>query len=45
VNVNEAHELRHWTGKWNVTERELRDAVKKAGVMLKDVAKALGKDP
>jgi hypothetical protein len=44
VNVNEAHELSYWTGKWNVTEQQLRDAVKKVGVMTKDVAQALGKD-
>jgi Protein of unknown function (DUF3606) len=44
VNVNEAHELRYWTGKWNVTEQQLRDAVKKVGVMTNDVAQALGKE-
>lgn len=44
VNVNEAHELNYWTGKWNVTEQQLRDAVKKVGAMTKDVAKALGKE-
>jgi len=45
VNVNEPHEVRYWTEKWGVTEQQLRDAVKRAGVMVKDVAAALGKAP
>lgn len=43
VNVNEDYEVRYWTRKWNVSEQQLRDAVKRAGVMADDVAKALGK--
>lgn len=43
VNVNEDYEVRYWTQKWGVSEQQLRDAVKRVGVMSKDVAKALGK--
>lgn len=43
VNVHEAHEVRYWTGKWGVTEQQLRDAVARVGVMAADVARALGK--
>ena len=43
VNLNEDYEVRYWTRKWNVSEQQLRDAVKRAGVMADDVAKALGK--
>ncbi|WP_426269267.1 DUF3606 domain-containing protein [Dyella kyungheensis] len=43
VNVNEDYEVRYWTKKWGVTEAQLKDAVRRAGVMAKDVAKALGK--
>ncbi|MET3650317.1 DUF3606 domain-containing protein [Dyella japonica] len=43
VNVNEDYEVRYWTQKWNVTEAQLKDAVRRAGVMARDVAKALGK--
>jgi hypothetical protein len=43
VNVNEDYEVRYWCKKWGVSEQQLRDAVKRVGVMSKDVAKALGK--
>jgi len=43
VNVNEDYEVRYWTQKWDVTEAQLKDAVRRAGVMARDVAKALGK--
>jgi len=43
VNVNEDYEVRYWCEKWGVSEQQLRDAVKRVGVMSKDVAKALGK--
>jgi len=43
VNVNEDYEVRYWTQKWGVTEAQLKDAVRRAGVMARDVAKALGK--
>lgn len=43
VNVNEDYEVRYWTKRWGVSEQELRTAVKRVGVMAKDVAKALGR--
>ena len=43
VNVNEDYEVAYWTQKWGVTEEQLRDAVKKIGVMSRDVAKYFGK--
>lgn len=43
VNVNEDYEVRYWTRKWAVSEQQLRDTVKRVGVMSKDVARALGK--
>jgi len=43
VNVNERHEVAYWTKKWGVTEQKLKDAVARVGVMVKDVAKDLGK--
>lgn len=43
VNVHEDYEVRYWTKKWGVSEQQLRDAVKRAGVMADDVARALGK--
>lgn len=43
VNVNEAWELEWWCKKWNVTPDQLRAAVRRVGVMTRDVASALGK--
>jgi Protein of unknown function (DUF3606) len=44
INMNEDYEVRYWTQKWNVSREELVDAVRSAGVMVKDVAKRLGKE-
>lgn len=41
VNVSEPHEIAWWTQKFGVSEQQLRDAVKKAGVSAKDVEKLL----
>lgn len=41
VNVNEPHEIAWWTQKFGVSEQQLRDAVKKAGVSAKDIEKLL----
>jgi hypothetical protein len=43
VNVNEAHEVKYWTGKFGCTEAQLRAAVSKVGVMSADVEKELKK--
>jgi hypothetical protein len=44
VNINEDYEVRYWTQKWGVTEAQLKEAVRRAGVMARDVAKALGRN-
>ncbi|MGN2246405.1 DUF3606 domain-containing protein [Frateuria sp. GZRR35] len=41
VNVNEDYEARYWANRWGVSEDELRDAVKRVGVMADDVERAL----
>lgn len=40
VNVNESWELRYWSTKFGVTPEQLKEAVKKVGVMVKDVEKS-----
>lgn len=37
ININQAHEVRYWTGKWGITETVLRAAVAAVGVLVKDV--------
>ncbi|MGH8213434.1 MAG: DUF3606 domain-containing protein [Rhodanobacteraceae bacterium] len=41
INVNQEHELRDWSAKFDVTPEELRAAVDKVGVMAKDVEREL----
>lgn len=41
VNVNEAWEVRYWCGAFGCTEQQLREAVRKVGVMAADVRKHL----
>ena len=41
VNVNETHEVRYWTQKFNCTAEQLRAAVAKAGVMADAVEREL----
>lgn len=41
VNVNETHEVRYWTQKFNCTAEQLRAAVTKAGVMADAVEREL----
>jgi hypothetical protein len=43
INVNEEHEVRYWTKKWNVSADELKKAVEAVGVSAEAVAKKLGK--
>ena len=43
INVNEPYELRDWSKALGVSEDVLKAAVRKAGPMAKDVAKALGR--
>ena len=44
INLNEDYEVRYWTEKWNISREQLAAAVREAGVMVKDVAKKLGKE-
>lgn len=44
VNVNEPWELAYWTKRFGVTETRLCQAVKNAGVMVKDVEAWLAKN-
>jgi len=41
--VSEPWEVDYWTGRFGVTPARLRQAVKKAGPMAKDVRRELGK--
>jgi hypothetical protein len=43
INVNEPHEVRYWTQRLGCSEKDLREAVAKAGVMAEDVRAALGR--
>lgn len=43
INVNEDYEVQYWTTELEITEDKLRETVKKVGVMVADVRKALGK--
>jgi hypothetical protein len=43
INVNQPHELRDWSAKLGVTPDRLKQLVKDAGPMVKDVRKKLGK--
>lgn len=37
INVNQAHEVRYWTGTWGITEAILRQAVAAVGVLVVNV--------
>jgi Protein of unknown function (DUF3606) len=43
VNVNEHYEVSYWTRRFGVRPDELKAAVVKVGVMVKDVERELGK--
>ena len=43
INVNQPHEVRYWTETLGISEQQLKDAVKTAGVMAEDVRRHLGK--
>ena len=43
IDVNQDHELRYWTKKFNCTATELRDAVKAVGTMADNVEAYLKK--
>jgi hypothetical protein len=41
IDVNQEHELRYWSAKFNVTHETLRKAVDRVGVMADDVEREL----
>lgn len=43
INLNEDYEVRDWAEKFNISAKELRDAVKEVGPMAKDVEAYLKK--
>ena len=43
VNIHEEHELEYWTKRFDCTRGELVQAVKRVGVIMADVEKALKK--
>ncbi|QEK93989.1 DUF3606 domain-containing protein [Achromobacter insolitus] len=43
INVNEDHEVRYWSKELGVSEDQLREGVKAAGVSVEAVRKYLGK--
>jgi hypothetical protein len=43
INIHEDWEVRYWTNKWQVSRQQFMDTVKRVGVQVNDVAKALGK--
>lgn len=43
INVGEAYEITYWTNQLGVTAEQLKAAVAKAGPMVTDVARELGK--
>jgi Protein of unknown function (DUF3606) len=43
VNLHESYEVAYWGMKWDVTEKQLKDAVAQVGPMVEDVARALGR--
>ncbi len=44
VDINQDHEVRYWTGRFGVTEEELRRAVAEVGVGAESVGSILGVD-
>jgi Protein of unknown function (DUF3606) len=43
ININEQWEANYWSKKFGVTKEQLAEAIKKVGVMVKDVEKHLKK--
>jgi hypothetical protein len=43
IDVQQDYELRYWSGKFGVSEDQLKAVVQKVGTMADDVARELGK--
>jgi hypothetical protein len=44
INLHEDWEMRYWSDKWGVPRQQIMETVKRVGLQVKDVARALGKD-
>jgi len=44
INLHEDWEMRYWSDRWGVPRQHLMDTIKRVGVQVKDVARALGKN-
>ena len=45
IDVNQDYELTYWSKKFGITRDQLREAVAKAGPMVKNVERELGRHP
>lgn len=45
INMSENYEVAYWSKKWDISDEELADAVRRAGPMAAAVARVLGKEP
>lgn len=43
IDVNDASQIRYWTQRWDVSERDLRKAVADVGTEVSEIRIALGK--
>jgi hypothetical protein len=41
INLNQPHEVQHWTNKWGISEKTLKEAVATVGVQVAEVEKWL----
>jgi hypothetical protein len=44
INLYEDWEMRYWSDRWGVPRQQLVETIKRVGVQVKDVARALGRD-
>jgi len=44
INVHDDWELRYWSDRWNVPRHQLMDTIKRVGLQVREVARALGRD-
>ena len=45
INIHESWEVEYWTKKWSITTSQLTAAVRAVGVVTRNVAAYLGKQP
>jgi hypothetical protein len=43
INIHEDWDVRYWTDRWQVSRQNLMETVKRVGLEVSDVARALGK--